>query len=379
MISSLPVFRTRLCDLLRIDYPILQSGMGGIAGPDLAAAVSNAGGLGILAGFGLTADQLREAIRAIRSKTNKPFGVNLLLPSEVRPPMPAADLSDQTVHAVQAALNPLRTRLGLPAQSERPAQLPDLIPDAFQVILEERVPVFSVGLGNPGSQMVEACHHHGIKVIAMVTTVEDARVVEATGLDVVVAQGGEAGGHRSHFEKPASPEVGAVGTVVLVPEVVDAVRIPVIAAGGLADGRGLVVALALGASGILMGTRFVATRESMTPEMHKKALLERSANATTLTDVLSGRFARALRNAFTDGYTRTGAPVFPFPWHYFNASDIYRQAAARGDDAYFPMWGGQSLGLIHNLPGAAEVVETTIQEARALLMERLPQMVQLNA
>lgn len=377
MTSSRPILRTKLCDLLVIDYPILQSGMGGVAGPDLVAEVSNAGGLGILAGFGLTADQLREAIRAIRSQTDKPFGVNLLLPPEVRPPMRATDLSDQTVQAVQAALNPMRTRLGLPAKWERPVQLPDLIPDAFQVILNERVPVFSIGLGNPGPEMVEACHRHNIRVIAMVTTVEDARTVEATGLDAVVAQGGEAGGHRSHFEKPASAEIGAVSTTVLVPEVVEAVRIPVIAAGGLADGRGLVAALALGASGILMGTRFMATRESMTPEIHKKALLERSANATTLTDVLSGRFARALKNTFTDNYGRTG--VLPFPWHYVNATDIYREAAAQGNAEYFPMWGGQSIGLIHNLPSAAEVIETTIHEARVLLMERLPQVVRLSA
>jgi nitronate monooxygenase len=353
--------------------------MGGVAGPALAAEISNTGGLGILAGFGLTAEQLRDAIRTVRAKTDKPFGVNLLLPPEVRPPLRVADLAEQTVQAVQTALNPMRARLQLTPQTARPAQLPDLIPDAFQVILDERVPIFSIGLGNPGAEMVEACHGHGIKVIAMVTTVEDARAVAATGLDAVVAQGGEAGGHRSHFEKPASAESGVVGTVVLVPEIVDAVRIPVIAAGGIADGRGLVAALALGASGILMGTRFVATRESMAPEMHKKALLERSANATTLTDVLSGRFARALRNAFTTSYTRTGAPVLPFPWHHMNAGDIYREAAQQGNDDYFPLWSGQSIGLIHDLPSAAEVVETTIHEARTLLLERLPQAVQVRA
>ena len=378
MVASRPVFHTRLCDLLGIDYPILQSGMGGIAGPDLVATVSNAGGLGLLAGFLLTADQLREAIRAIRCQTDRPFGVNLLLPPEVRPPMPSADLSDQIVQIVQTTLNPFRTHLGLPPKTQRPAQLPDLIPASFQVILEEQVPVFSVGLGNPGAEMVEACHRHGIKIIAMVTTVEDARVVEATGLDAVVAQGAEAGGHRSHFLKPTSGELGTIGTVALVPEVVDAVRIPVIAAGGIADGRGLVGALALGASGILMGTRFVATRESMAPEPHKKALLERSANATTLTDVLSGRFARALRNVFTDTYTRAGVPVLPFPWQYVNASDIYREATAQGNADYLPLWGGQSIGVIHDLPGAAEVIESTVREARALLLERFPQTVKLD-
>jgi nitronate monooxygenase len=193
-----------------------------------------------------------------------------------------------------------------------------------------------------------------------------------------VAQGAEAGGHRSHFTKPAAGEIGTVGTVALVPEVVDAVRLPVIAAGGMADGRGLVGALALGASGILMGTRFVATRESMAPESHKKALLERSANATTLTDVLSGRFARALRNAFTDAYGRTGAPVLPFPWQYVNAGDIYREATVQGNADYLPLWGGQSMGVIHDLPGAAEVIETTIREARALLLEGFSQAVKLD-
>lgn len=379
MVSARPIFRTKLCDVLGIDYPILQSGMGGVAGPDLVAEVSNAGGLGILAGFGLTAEQLLTAIRAIRARTDKPFGVNLLLPPEVRPPMPAADLAEPTVQAVQAALNPIRTHLGLAAQVARPAQLPDLVPNALQVILDERVPVFSVGLGHPGADIIEACHRHNIKVIAMVTTVEDARAVAAAGLDAVVAQGGEAGGHRSHFVKPTAAEIGTVGTVVLIPEVVAAVRIPVIAAGGLANGQGLVAALALGASGVLMGTRFMATRESMAPEMHKKALLERSANATTLTDVLSGRFARALSNAFTNTYSATQAPVLPFPWHHVNAGDIYRQAAAQGNPDYFPLWSGQSVGLIHDLPAAAEVIESTIQEARTLLLEHLPRVVQLSA
>ncbi|MGE3541116.1 MAG: NAD(P)H-dependent flavin oxidoreductase [Candidatus Tectimicrobiota bacterium] len=378
MSTSRPVFHTRLCDLLGMDYPILQSGMGGIAGPALAATVSNAGGLGMLAGFLLTAEQLRDAIRALRQQTQQPFGVNLLLPPEVRPPMQATDLSASTVQAVQSTLNPLRAHVGLPPQAERPAQLPDLIPACFQVILEERVPVFSVGLGNPGAEMVEACHRHGIKVIAMATSVEDARLLEATGVDAVVAQGAEAGGHRSHFTKPATGEIGTIGTVALVPEVVDAVRLPVIAAGGMADGRGLVSALTLGASGVLMGTRFVATRESMAPEAHKKALLESSATATTLTDVLSGRFARALRNAFTATYAHTGAPVLPFPWQAVTAGDIYREAARQGNADYLPLWGGQSLGVIHDLPGAAEVIETIILEARALLLERLPQTVALE-
>ena len=378
MSSSRLRFRTKLCDLLGIDYPILQSGMSGVAGPDLAAEVSNAGGLGMIAGFAMTADQLRNAIRQVRSRSDKPFGVNLLIPNEVRPPESTETIPEPTIQAVHAVLNPMRLALGLPQRDARPPTFPDLIAEAFDVILDERVPVFSIGLGNPGADMVAACHRLDIKVIAMVTTVQDALAVEATGLDAVVAQGAEAGGHRSHFAKPISSDRSDVGTVALVPEVVDAVRIPVIAAGGLVDGRGLVTALALGASGILMGSRFLVTRESLAPEVHKKEMLERTADTTVVTDTFSGRFARALRNTFTDHYEQSGAPVMPFPAQYLANGDIRQEAATQGQAGYLPLWSGQSTGLIHDLPGAGEVVEATIHQARELLLERLPQAVQLD-
>jgi nitronate monooxygenase len=275
-------------------------------------------------------------------------------------------------------LNPMRSTLGLPTSTARPPTLPDLIAKAFQVILDERVPVFSVGLGNPGTAMVTECHRRDIKVIAMVTTVQDALAVEATGLDAVVAQGAEAGGHRSHFVKPLSSERTDVGMVVLVPEVVDAVRIPVIAAGGIVDGRGLATALALGACGVLMGSRFLVTRESMAPEVHKKAMLERTADTTVVTDAFSGRFARALRNTFTEEYAQSEAPVMPFPAQYLASADIRQEATTQGNSEYLPLWSGQGVGLVHDLPGAGEVVEATIQEARQVLMERLPLAVQLN-
>jgi nitronate monooxygenase len=155
-------------------------------------------------------------------------------------------------------------------------------------------------------------------------------------------------------------------------------RIPVIAAGGIADGRGVVAALALGASGVLMGTRFVATRESMAFASFKKALLEESADATTVTDVFTGRYARALRNDFSESYRRSGAPVLPFPWHYLVAADIYRQAVAKDQRDAFPLVAGQSVGLINNLPTAAEVVESVIREARAVMQQRLPREVMLS-
>lgn len=153
---------------------------------------------------------------------------------------------------------------------------------------------------------------------------------------------------------------------------------PVIAAGGIADGRGLVAALALGASGILLGTRFVATRESGAPEFWKKSLLERDADATTVTDAFTGLYARALANTFSREYAASEAPVLPPLVQRNAANDIYAAALKQGDGEYYPMWAGQSVGLIHNLPGAAEVVEMTIREARALLLERIPDAVKLG-
>ena len=359
--------RTTLCDRLGIDVPIVQSGMGGVAGPDLVAEVSRAGALGVVAGLNLSADQVRDAIRAVRGKTDRPFGVNLFMPGELRPPADPATIPDDTIAAVQATLNGFRARLGLPPSTSRPPGVPDLIPAAFEVILDERPSVFSIGLGNPEPEMVRRCHERGIQVMAMVTTVADARTVERAGVDIIVAQGGEAGGHRSTWSKPTSAETVSIGTLTLVPQIVDAVRVPVIAAGGIADGRGLVAVLALGAVGALLGTRFVATREATAPEFQKKTLLEAEAEATTTTDAITGLWARYIRNAYTTEYDASGAPVFPALVQSRAAQDIFGHAARQAAPDWFPMPTGQSVGLVHDLPGAAEVVERIAREARAVL------------
>ena len=357
--------RTAVCDLLGIEYPILQSGMGGVAGPELVAEVCRAGGLGILAGLRLTAAELRTRIRQVRDLTDRPFGVNLWLHTEVHPPADTASIPEETVQAIQGRLNVFRQRLGIPPSVSRPGPEPDLIAEAVELILEERVPVWSIGLGNPAPALVARCRERGIKVVAMVATVDDARAVAASGVDAVIAQGSEAGGHRSTWIKPASREAAQVGTVVLVPQIAEAVGVPVIAAGGLSNGRGLVAALALGASGILLGTRFVATRESIAPEFWKKSILERDSDDTTVTDAFTGLYARALRSAFTEDYG--GAPVFPALVQSSAARDIYTAAAQQDNGEYFPMWAGQGVGLIRDLPGAAEVVHTIVREARAAL------------
>jgi nitronate monooxygenase len=341
--------------------------MGNVAGPELVAEVCEAGGLGILAGLNLTPEILRDGIRRVRALTAKPFGVNLWLHQDIRPPVDPRTLPDATVEAVQAVLNRFRERLGIPTTTARPPAVPDLVPAAFEVILDERVPVWSIGLGDPGREMVRRCHERGIKVIAMVAAVEDARLVAAAGVDAVVAQGSEAGGHRSTWVKRPSLEAASIGTMALVPQIVEAVSVPVIAAGGIADGRGLVSAITLGASGILLGTRFVATRESLAPEFWKKALLERGSDSTTVTDVFSGLYARTLVNRFNTEYAAAGAPVLPALVQSRAAMDVYTAAVSQQTGEYFPMHAGQSLGLIHNLPGAGEVVREIVREARAVL------------
>lgn len=360
-------FHTALCDLLGIKVPILQSGMGGVGGPKLAAAVSNAGGLGILGGHGRTPDELKAAIVETRDRTGRPFGVNLLLPEELM----RSTALDHLRHAerVQAVLNPMRSQVGIPHQSGLPPTPAQDLARKIEIVLEERVPVFSIGLGNPGEVLVQQCHEQKMRVIAMASRKEDAVILANAGVDAVVAQGGEAGGHRGNFQKQPQTVASMVGTMVLVPEVADALKVPVIAAGGIVDGRGLVASLALGAQAVMIGTRFVATRESEAVEAYKNALLAASTADTTVTDVASGRFARLIENEFIRRYGDN--PVMPFGWQGSAVGDLFQGARDAGNAQFQGLWAGQAAGRINDLPTAAEVVARIIQEARDVVA-RLP-------
>jgi nitronate monooxygenase len=232
--------------------------------------------------------------------------------------------------------------------------------------------VFSTGIGTPDAAMVRRCHERGIKVVAMVATVPDARAVAAAGVDGVVAQGAEAGGHRSVGEKPPSREAAQIGTMVLVPRVVDAVPVPAVASGGIADGRGLATAQALGAQGVFLGTRFIATREATVPAFWKKTVVETESDATTVTDAFSGLYARGVRNTFAREYDASGAPVLPSLLRRQAAQDIYAATAVRQNREHFPMLSGQSMRLIRDMAGAAEGAEAIVREAREVL-RRLPE------
>ncbi len=212
---------------------------------------------------------------------------------------------------MQQTLNPFHKALGILEMHAAPPKLPPLIEQAFGVLLEENVPVLSIGMGNPSREMVARCHAQGMKVMAMVATPADALTVEAAGVDAIVAQGSEAGGHRSTWQKKENAEYAGIGLMSLLRSIVAQVKVPVLAAGGIADGRGMLAAIELGAEGVLIGTRFAATRESLAPACYKEKLLESSSDDTTLTDAFTGMYARVLRNNFTETYRHAQAPVLP--------------------------------------------------------------------
>jgi nitronate monooxygenase len=347
-----------LCTLLGIRYPIVQSGMSRVAGPELVAAVSNAGGLGILAALRLEPDDLRAQIRRIRELTAMPFGVNLWLHPGVVSPIAPESIDRRALDAAQRKLNEIRARIGLASTSAAPPRFPELVARTFEVIVDERVAVWSIGLGNPPADMVARCHDRAIRVMAMVTNVDDARAVADRGVDVIVAQGTEAGGHRSNWTSGHREEAG---TFVIVPKIVDAVALPVLAAGGIVDGRGLVAALALGASGVMLGTRFIATRESIAPDFFKDSVLKAGPGDTEVSAAFTGLPMRVLRNAFTSEYG--DAPVLPPMLQSGAAEDIFKAAGARSDARYAAMPAGEGAGLIGDLPSAGDVVRRIVEDA----------------
>lgn len=366
-VTARPRLRTPLCDLLGIQYPVLQSGMAPIGGPELAAAVSAAGGLGIIGAAHLNADEVRRRIREVRRRTDRPFGVNLLLHEQMWPPAPATSFPAHFAQAVHAVLNRFRARLGLPVRQDAPPTRPDHVPAAIEVILEERVPVFSIGLGNPPRELVDRFHEQGARVMAMVATVEDARAVAANGVDVIIAQGSEAGGHRSSWRKPPSAQHAAIGTMSLVPAVVQAVDMPVVAAGGITEGRGIIAALALGAQGVLVGTRFIASAESLARDFYKQALVEAGSNDTVITDAYSGLYARLLRNTYIEEYDASGAPTYSGYVQLGANNDIIAEALRRSDRSLYPLWAGQGVGMVKDVLPAAVVLENMVREAEAEL------------
>ena len=336
-----------------IQHPIVLAPLaGGPSTPELVAAVSNAGGLGSLGAAYMTPSAIRDAIATIRRLTNRPFAINLFVPEPVPP-----DAS--RLEQVQSRLSAYRAELGLPTP-----RLPDplVIPfeDQVAAVVEARVPMCSFTFGVPPAEAVRALRQAGSLVVGTATHVEEARVLERGGVDAIVAQGGEAGGHRGTFLGRA--EDALIGTMALVPQVVDAVRVPVIAAGGIMDGRGIVAALVLGACAAQLGTAFLCCDETGTDEAYRRSLVESHDNSSTITRAFSGRAARGLRNRFVDEW-ETFEPA-PFPLQNVLTADIRAAARRAGRPELVNLWAGQGSPKVRRMP-AAELMRALVDEMAA--------------
>jgi nitronate monooxygenase len=347
---------TPLTRLLGIRRPILLAGMaGGPTTPELVGAVSRAGGLGVFGVAGMTPDAVRDAVsRALELADGAPVGVNVLISPAV--PRPGADPD-----AMQAVLGPMRADMGLPHPP--PPGPPAATPlELVQAGLEAGASVVATGLGDP-APVAAAARDAGAPLIAMVSTVDDARTVVDSGADVVVAQGAEAGGHRSNLHVPSDAPVPLVGTMALVRQVVAAVDVPVVATGGIMDGAGLAAALALGASGVQLGTALLVAHEAGVPAGWRERIRSARDDETIVTRALSGRPARGLPNALTGALDVPGA--MGWPQQNAVAADIRRAAAREGDADHMSLWAGQAAALAGDDRPAAEIIDRIMDDAVA--------------
>ena len=310
------MFNTRICELFGIEHPIVLAGMGGVSTSALVAAVSNAGGLGVLGAASMSPKELRAEIHATRELTSKPFAVDLLAPD------------------------------------------PEQIRPHFEVIYEEGIEIFVAGLAVPEA-FIGDMHERGMTVVVMTGKVRHAEKAAEAGADVVVAQGTEAGGHT-----------GEIGTMALVPQVVDAVDIPVMAAGGIADGRGVVAAMALGAEGVVIGTRFIATEEAMAADVYRQALVDSDSDDTVRTRCFTGKPARALRNSYSESWVGREAEIERFPAQILHSYEkglmnyMDRSQPQQLDGLFMPA--GQGMGMIGSIRAAGEVFDDILEQARTV-------------
>lgn len=348
---------TRLLDLLEIDLPIIQAPMAGAQGPELAAAVSAKGGLGSLPCAMITPDDALEHAKQVRSATNRGFAMNFFCH---RPP----DADEQAEARWRDRLAGYYDEFGAtfpagPASARAPFN------EAFCEVVEAIGPtVVSFHFGLPDDALLERVRRTGAKVLSSATTVREARFLAEKDVDAVIAQGVEAGGHRGMFL--TEDIAGQVGTMALVPQIVDAVDVPVIAAGGIADGRGIAAAFMLGAAGVQIGTAYLATPEARISDMHRQALVDSRDEDSVLTNIFTGRPARGLKNRIVEevGPISTDAPAFPLAAE--SVAPLRAEAERAGSGDFSPLWSGQAAPLGRAMP-AGGLTAMLAEEALARL------------
>lgn len=348
---------TEATRLLGIEHPVIQAPMaGGPTTPALVAAVSNAGGLGSLGAGYLPPEELRERVKEIRNQTDAPFNINLFVP----PPFEADPVS---IERSNELLAPYRQELGIGAP-ERSSSFEESFDDQLAVVIEEGVPVFSFAFGVPDEKHLHALRGAGITTVGTATTVREGLALQAAGVDAAVAQGSEAGGHRGTFLGESGDAM--IGTMALVPALIDALSMPVVASGGIMDGRGLAAALTLGAGAVQMGTAFLAAQESGAHPEFKEAVLEAGEDATAITRAFSGRAARGIKNRFLLEMAAHETTLPPYPVQNALTKDVRGAAREKNRPEFMSLWAGQGVRLARPLL-AARIVEETMEQAEAIL------------
>src|SRR5215471_11009145 len=348
------ILRTRLCEMLRIDHPIVQAPMAGVTTVELVAAVCEAGALG---GFGhayTEPDRMRDDAGALRTASGRPFAINLFTAPEASEPPP--DEQRRVIAAHRADFEqlgvPVPDRVAPPYAPSRARQ--------FDAVCDIRPAVITVHVGDMTPETLARLRGVGARVAGCATSVREARHLEALGVDFVIAQGAEAGGHRGTFLHEA--ERVMTGTLALVRQVVHAVSVPVVAAGGIMDGAGIAAVLALGAQAAQLGTAFVLCPEGGASEVHRKAIASMDGDETAITRVFSGRPARGVRNRLIERAERENLPLLPFPVQQKLMAPLRAASAREGSADFIAGWSGQAGSLGRRLP-ARDLVRTLVDEA----------------
>jgi nitronate monooxygenase len=384
---SKPTLRTELCDRVGIEYPVVLAGMGPVAGTgapvatgELVAAVSAAGGLGVIGGVAYSPDDLRAEIRKVRSLTDKPFGVDLLLAPNFLVPRgasrgPIGSGAPKLPKESLAAVRRIADELGI-EWKEKPAEarVESWVPEGqsyagaqMEVVLDEEVPVFASGLGSP-APFADALKAQGTTILSLVGNVRAAGQVAAGGADFVVAQGTEAGGHT-----------GRIGTLALLPQVMDAVAPkPVLAAGGIACGRALAGVLALGAVGGWCGTAFLVSEEANQPELQKQRILDAAAEDTVVTRMYSGKTMRNITNPLIEAWEREGLQALPMGMQGLLIRDLTHSIEEAGRHDLLMNAAGQTSGMLKHKRPAREILEELVAEAAETLATSLPRRVTVS-
>jgi len=357
--SPVPWNQTRVSSILGVEYPIIQGPLGGLSTQRLTATVSNFGGLGSFGAHGLGPSAIKDVIAEIRELTTKPFAMNLWVSMEDEGARSSG--KEEFARSLKHIAGHVET-LGAPLPDYKP-YVPVRFEDQVRVLIEAKVPVFSFIVGVPPKEILDECRIQGIIMIGTATTAAETRVLDEAGVNVIVASGFEAGGHRGSFLLPA--EDSLTGTFALTPQVVDAVSAPVVAAGGIGDARGIIAAFALGAEGVQIGTAFLASEDSGASVVHRNALLSGKAQRTSLTKGFTGRLARGIHNQLIEELNRPGVEILPYPLQRHLVRNLSIPAEKAGREELLQLWAGQNAGL-SRVSDAKVLLETLVSEVSAV-------------